>query len=267
MNTNRGLLYIVIGSDNAKEAILSLKSARRLVPNIAACAYSTRIKNRHVKRRIHEIFDISKPLLINASKYPDKRLPINCNANRFLAMRAKSRLLGMSPFSKTLFLDTDTYINSKRFMDPFDMLNQYDLLCTKAMNPKFNRYCQMIPKAAAKKEINNGIDHYGSGVVYFKKTDAVIKLSDLWEKLWLKYSIQCPPDQMSFSLAIRNSGFARRMRCLPVKYNFTAMSAKECGPDAAILHYQRPAYMKYLTKWCHISKNEIVDKIIKGCPA
>jgi len=259
----RGLLYIVIGNNSAREAILSLRSARRFHPSVSACARHSHVTDIALRDTMRKIFTFNKRLNIT-NVYPKKSSPITCDRHRFMSMRAKSRMLLMSPFEETLFLDTDTYVNSKEFMIPFSYLNKHDLLCTRAMGRKFHRYCSMMPKAVKDGLINKNIDHYGSGVVYFKKTERVRNLGLRWNKLWIKHRFQCPPDQMSFSLAIYRTGFTQNMEVLPLHYNTTVASYKECGENSIIFHYQRPSYMMHFVKRCHLNRNKIINKILSG---
>jgi len=159
----QGLLYCVSGyHDYLLECIDSIKSAREHCPELAICVVSD----------LEEGIDLLK-------RYADKVIPVDPLDGQFVPWGAgllqKIKSLQMSPFERTLYLDTDTRILSSDVERISEKLERVDMAMVEAthLQSKSRRlYSHFM---------------YNAGVIFFSSVPPVRKLLTAWKTLQIKH--------------------------------------------------------------------------------
>jgi len=186
---NEGFLYIAFNKSFLEEAIFSALSLKK-----------------NTKKKIAIFTDINDPRL---NKIFDFIGIINPSH-----IRSKVDFMSKSPFKKTIFLDSDTFIKNN-IDDIFEILNKFDVVACidsarkrKYISDKILEYSQ-IPYGFA--EIN-------SGVLGFKSNKKVKYFLKMWQKKFFKYIKETSGwDQPSCRIALWNSNV--KLHILPSEYN------------------------------------------------
>lgn len=140
------------------------------------------------------------------------------------------RALRDSPFEKTLYLDTDTYVTEDLSM-LFDLLDTFDIAAAHA------------PVRRVEKASNCGgssppdsFPEYNCGVLLYDKSPAVDELLSTWEDRYLKYAETVPTvhDQPAFRDAVYESEV--RIATLPPEYNCRLPFHGYASDDVKIVH-------------------------------
>jgi hypothetical protein len=140
--------------------------------------------------------------------------------HRFRAGEIKPFLYDMSPFDRTLYIDSDTIIR-KDIMPGFDFLDKYDICVANhyndirlkdAWSSKMYAAPEHILKITEKKATikllgSEDISFLNSGVIFFKKNDTVRKLFADWYKEWIAYKGW--DEQMALHRSIHNNPEAK----------------------------------------------------------
>ena len=135
----------------------------------------------------------------------------------------KDKIQGMlqSPYERTVYLDTDTYV-AEAINELFDMLDRFDIAATH--NPNRNLHTN----------INLGVPQsfpeYNTGVVAFKKQPTT-ELFNQWQKL---YKTDHRGDQPSFRRVLYDSNL--RLATLPREYNYLPRYPEHIVKDVKIFH-------------------------------
>lgn len=135
-----------------------------------------------------------------------------------MSIRCKQQYLQESPYNKTLYLDTDTYIN-KNIMDLFELLDKYEILITHDFARK-----RIFPIPEYMK-IPNGFSEANGGVIAYKKCDNFNNMIKLWNHYYKKYKHISIWDQPSFRIALWESNINLYM--LPTEYNRRSRETKK----------------------------------------
>jgi len=196
---SKGYIYIAsnnVGGDNKvnyiNEAIFSAKSLRKVDPHSNITLY-TDIK---IKENV-----FSNIKIINMS------------------LRCKQDILSDSPYDKSIYIDTDTYINYP-INDLFDLLDKFELLGVSDYARKRN-----FPNMPEYMKIPYGFSEINGGIIGFKKCENFKKMMLLWNKYYNKYKSFMVWDQPSFRIALWESDI--KMYVLPIEYNRRGLHTKE----------------------------------------
>ena len=194
----RGVLYIAFGENFLKEMLISAESVKKHNPDLHITAF------------------VDKPV---DSEYVDK-----CVLIRAKHLRPKIDYIIMSPYEKTLFLDTDTIIDYN-IEDMYDLLDNFDLAATHDLARKRKKYSEVIPEYG---DIPYSFSEVNTGVMVFNKSDKVTTLFKKWRENFYKYYQHCPWDQPSFRIslweAIQNG---LQFYVFPVEYNIRSKANRE----------------------------------------
>jgi hypothetical protein len=189
MQVQDGILYVATGSRFVAEAESSARSAKSQMPEVPLALVSDEGS---------QSLDFDQALA----------LP---NARRSFADKISGMLV--SPFTRTLFLDTDTFI-LKPLNHLFELLDRFDIAAT--MEPARGLY-PIPPVPTAFPELN-------TGVVLFNNTDRVRAVLKTWLRLYeeeiaatLKAGRPVWHDQFAFTRAVYSSDL--RFFVLPPEYN------------------------------------------------
>jgi hypothetical protein len=140
-----------------------------------------------------------------------------------IKLRSKQDILHATPYDKTVYIDTDTYINDN-VDELFGLLDRFELFACHdyARKRRFS-----IPEYMA---IPVPFGELNGGVFGFKKCENFDKLIGLWKHYFHKYQKVTPWDQPSFRIACWESNI--KLYVVPYEYNRRGRHAKQKGLDA-----------------------------------
>jgi len=194
----RGVLYIAFGDNFIKEMLLSAESVKKHNPNLPITVFT------------------NSPV---DSEFVDRSVLIDVKH-----LRPKIDYIAATPYDETLFLDTDTIIN-RDIEDMFELLNNFDYAATHDLARKRKKYSATIPEY---KNIPYSFSEVNTGVMVFKKNDAVMKLFKAWRENFYKYYHYCPWDQPSFRVSLWKSiQDGLKFYVFPVEYNIRSKANRE----------------------------------------
>lgn len=188
----QGYIYVATGEKYIKEAEQSARTLKQVSPQ----AHITLITNQE-----YNSSDFDQVKVINyANKDPDDR------KEGYLF-----KVIGFisSPYEKTIFLDTDTFI-AEDPSDAFGMLEFFDILVCH----------DYYDKATVKHNgtVVKGYYPYNTGFVAFRKSEAIYKFLDIWEDVYTNEFDDFWGDQHAFMKALMLS--TARIHVLSSVYNF-----------------------------------------------
>lgn len=221
---DQGCLYIATGSQYVVEAAQSAASLRRHHPKV------------HITCVADEQGQVKDGVFDQVIR-----------VNRIGDLRDKVRgMYDLSPYERTLFLDTDTIICGD--LSPLlDILDYFDLAIG------FTILREPIPKAPHRMRI---LTEYNSGVVAFRKNERVAKLMQRWVELseerramfarnasetatvadrafWGEYAFRLDP---ALSIALVESDV--RYFTFPVEWNYRAHTPAVLQGLCRVVHYR-----------------------------
>jgi len=134
----------------------------------------------------------------------------------------KSNHIHRTPFNRTLYLDTDTYV-TQPLDDIFDILDHYDIATALE---KGEHYDIGLPPSVA---------HRQGGVIAFKDTQRVTELFELWREIYARQREEGHmSDQPPLTKAVLESGVS--IHTLPVEDNCLIYSGERLEGDVRIVH-------------------------------
>jgi len=202
MNYQNGVLYIAFGDSFTKEGIMSYLSLRRYMPNLNVC------------------FMTDLPQLLNDHINKDQNLIVYKIKPQHI--RSKVDFVGMTPFEKTLYLDSDTLI-VRDISDIFDSLDRFDVALTHDFARKRKKYADVIPEYA---NIPYCFSEVNGGVFAFVKNDKTKEFLDKWKHYFYKYfNVTSGWDQVSLRISLWESKVS--LFHLPVEFNIRSKAVRE----------------------------------------
>jgi hypothetical protein len=207
MNGSAGFLFVATGSRFTDEACRSAKRVKELMPSVPIALASD-------LQGPMELFDHHLPIKNPQFNFSDKIAPL-------LA----------TPFGKTVFLDTDTWL-CKPVPEMFEILDRHDV----AMAHAPMRFTASSAVPAAFPECN-------SGVIAYNLNERTRSLFSLWEKLYQERlsATDVIDDQPSLRDALWQSDVS--FATLPPEYNFRFIMPVFAGRGSVkILHGRHPDY-------------------------
>lgn len=202
----KGVLYVASGKKYVDEATVSAKSLKKHMPHIPSILYTDdpTIVEEDVFFAVNKL---EAPLLYTQG---DKILPM-CD----------------TPFAKTIFLDSDTYVVNS-FEDVFDVLGKYDFAITHDAG-RIRTPVDACPDCFP--EFNSGV----IGIIKNERTDSLIKR---WKEMYLEqyHSTGNKSDQGVLRKALYDNDVSTYV--LPQEYNFRTKTPGFIGRGikARIIH-------------------------------
>ena len=207
-----GIVYIATGLTRfLAEAAVSAESVKRHMP------------------------DVPIQLFTDAEKVPSDFDRIERVPHEPARRYDKASCLLHTPFERTVFLDTDTYLTHP-IGEVFDLLDRFDIAAAHAPARRSHSFApdgkwiiDGVPDAMA--EIN-------TGVVAFRRGPATTAFLERWRDLYTediaRMAGKSPPDQPSFCKAVYES----EVRCcvLPPEYNCRFMFPGSFSGPVKVLH-------------------------------
>lgn len=188
---SKGIQYVATGEKFINEAETSASSLKKHHPHLEISLVTDDIE------QIPEIFDKvtkHKPRLTNHKK---------------AGFHYKIEGIQLSPFDKTIFLDSDTYL-SDSISELFELLNHFDLLI-----------CQDFWESDDIIYNNKnliGFIPFNTGVMAFNKNERLNSFFKIWENIYLEGINTFRHDQPAFMQALLASDI--QFFVLPTIYNF-----------------------------------------------
>ncbi len=204
MVESRGIIYVATGRRFVDEALVSVRSVKKQMPDISIALYT------------------DLPELTSAPPAGVDTVFLLENATN--SCRDKIRPLVDSPYEKTLFLDTDTYLCEPVY-DVFTMLDRFDIALAQAPD----RYQYNLP------DLPDCFTELNSGVIAFRKNERVLALLQRWETTFyqmLAKDSQSSRDQHSLRDALYRSSV--QFFVLPPEYNFRTICPSFAGKHCAV---------------------------------
>lgn len=208
----KGILYIAFGGRCLQEAIYSVKSLKKVHPDIHTTLFTER-----QSQTTFTNFDIVK--FINPK-----------------SIRIKQYYLSSTPYKKTLYLDADTAIIGD-VSNVFDLLERFDIAATQD-------HIRIVPERnvlwGKYAKIPESFPEYGGGVILFKMNDTVRAFFDKWVSLYEEWCTLSGKinDQPSFRVALWETSNLK-LHTLPPEYNIRTQEKRNKSTNIVhrILHW------------------------------
>lgn len=199
--SEKGYLYIAYGEAFTKEALMSIQSLRRFT-DLPIAIYTD---HRSIAEEKQEDLKITLIGEIVAHH-----------------LRAKVDYMDQSPFTKTVFLDSDTVI-VRNCDDMFDLLERFDLAIVNDYARKREKYSKLVPEYA---EIPYAFSEANSGVIAFNSSTRTQTFLKMWKEYFYKYYQQTNGwDQISFRISLWRSNVL--LHHMPFEYNVRSAANRE----------------------------------------
>ena len=197
---DKGYLYIAYGEAFTKEALMSIQSLRRYTQLPIALYTDQKIEMNN-----------AESLGIN--------LVGNIKANH---LRAKVDYMDQSPFSKTVFMDSDTVV-VRNCDDMFDLLDRFDVAIVNDYARKRLKYSKIVPEYG---EIPYSFSEANSGVIAFNDSTRTQTFLKMWKEYFYKYFKETNGwDQISFRISLWKSNV--KIHHMPFEYNVRSKENRE----------------------------------------
>lgn len=224
MNTTQGYLYAATGEQFIDEAKASVRSLRRF------------------NSKIHVTLITDKPYADPAFDNVQVVSFDSSNINWKKGLLFKSVALQHSPYTKTFFVDTDTYFTDE-CAELFDLLEYNDILMAHSPADVSNVIIDG-------KKIE-AYHPYNTGVIVYKKTPEVIQLFKDWLAAYQEKFEIYPSDQTPFMEALLQNKV--RLYVLLPLYNFRDHFMVSLPPGKVKIIHGRPRDVRDLE--VRINKN------------
>lgn len=234
--SSQGILYIAMGAPYLEEARRSARS----------------VKSHHADIKIAISTDQNIPPDTDFDiVLPVQPLPENPGQERYLARDRVAyyrKILPLldSPFNKTVFLDSDTYVAAP-LTDLFTLLDQFDLLVAPAhvvYDYRFER------DAAPFSAIPAAFGQFNTGLVAFRKGDSTSAFLNRWKENYFNHTAQhTVNDQPAFRLTLYQG--VASFHVLPAHYNIISWVPfiVPAGGRIVMLHGRNPWLQKWVARF------------------
>lgn len=213
---DKGVVYVAINDFHIYQAIKSAGSIKKWMPEIGITLFSN-----------HSISDsiIDNNVIISTDNY---------------IRGLKARYILQTPYSKTLFLDTDTYV-CEDISHIFSLLDEYDMGYVHAKNRIPEYYNQFIDEW---NETPSWFPFINSGVILFNRNEQVMKTLSDWESMHQIFYRKNPDvgDQLAFRHAIYHNHL--KILTLIPEYNLKFYNKGYASGKVMILHTHYPMIEK-----------------------
>lgn len=175
---DKGFLYVAFGTEYDKVAAYSVKHLRT-VSSLPVCVVTNLVKQNR-----SSIWSGIKDVVFRYLKLNDLESRV-----------AKCKPDIISPFEKTIYVDCDTVVLSKKFVEVFDFLDFCDIaLPAHTIQESIDRLKMPIYKQAIKDFRPKKVDYvYQAGVLAFRKNKRVRSFFELWYSYWRKRKLRDMP--------------------------------------------------------------------------
>jgi len=220
---SRGIIYIATGRKYVDEALISARSAKTHMPDVPIALFS----------------DLSAAE-VDAADTVDSIFELDAVD---YSCRDKIQPLLATPFEKTLFLDTDTFVCEPVY-DVFDIMDRFDIALSQAPD-RYQYYLPHLPDC---------FTEFNSGVIAFRKNKRIKELLASWEETFFRMLEEDDGsyrDQHSLRDAVYRSD--AQLFVLPPEYNFRTICPNYAGRHCKvkILHGRHADLQKVASRLNH----------------
>ncbi len=226
----RGFLYTAFGAKYVEEARVSARSVKRADPTAKICVVTDQAMQPDAE------FDVVLPITSASSNETYAALDSG-------AYYRKIEQFARSPFERTVYLDSDTFVTNP-LTDLFELLEHYDLLVTPDGNAEVNYAFEQ--KEAPFTTIPKAFGAFNTGVFAFRKSEAALSFLQSWQQNHKTHVRKhTTNDQPAFRLSLYQSNV--RYHVLPVTYNWFSWIPYfiPSGGRVMVMHGRNP----WLFKW------------------
>jgi hypothetical protein len=209
-SAGRGVIYTAIRERFVEEARVSAQSVRRFLPDVRIVLF-TDVQ----VERVDPFDEVIRLTSLSARPHLDKL-----------------RCMKSSPFSETLFLDTDTYVCGD-LSELFELLSQFDIAM--ALD---RRYYDAFPPDVG---VPSSFCEFNQGVVAFRASErmqAMFRAALGWAEKIQAQTGAPTDDQIAMRLALYSSDL--RIAHLPLEYNCRFHAYGYLNGEVRILHARIP---------------------------
>ena len=194
----KGFLYIAFGESFTRESLMSIKSLKRY--NDEPVALYTDQEPTPDFEGLVDVYGKIEPQHI----------------------RAKVDFVGMTPFKKTVYLDSDTLIK-RNISDMFDVLDRFDVGLVHDYARKRLKYSKLIPEY---ERIPYAFSEFNGGLMAYNASNETREFLDKWKSYFYKYYKQTNCwDQVSLRVSLWES--SAKIHTFPFEYNIRGKSTRE----------------------------------------
>lgn len=233
-NPNNGFLYAAFGEKYVNEALISAKSLKAVDSTADVTIVSDQEVN-HVEfdRKVEHKFQLDEQWKSG--------------------LVGKIEALMKTPYEKTIFLDSDTYVVSP-INELFPLLDYFDFCLT------------MAPADISPVKIDglkiDGLNCYNTGVIAYRNSDKVIDFLANWKKDYLNNIQFYSGDQPSFMKVFALSDI--RVHVLQQHYNArTNLAMALPGAPAKVIHNRHKNYTAIAQRINKRIGNRIWDPVLQ----
>lgn len=228
--TTCGFLYTAFGAKYVAEARISARSVKKADPSARICVVTDQTL------QPDRDFDIVLPITPPSDNETYAKLDSG-------AYYRKIGQFARSPFDRTVYLDSDTYVTAA-LTELFDLLERYDLLVTPDGNAEVNYRFEQTE--APFTSIPKAFGAFNTGVFAFRKSEAATRFLHCWQENHETHVRQhTTNDQPGFRLALYETD--ARYHVLPVVFNWFSWIPYfiPSGGRVMVMHGRNP----WLFKW------------------
>jgi hypothetical protein len=214
---DEGLLYIATGDEKyVEEARTSAQSARDHVPGVSTALIADRTVDA-------DVFDVTLTLEDPEYGFIDR-------------VDAMTR----TPFEKTLYLDTDTYVCGD-LSDVFDLLDAFDIAAAHAPGRRYDLTGGAV-EGGPGADIPESFPNFNCGAIAFRDTEETRALLDRWADTYRDHLDEAPDvnDQPAFREAVYESDL--RVATLPPEYNCRVPFKGYVKQEVKLIHGESDDY-------------------------
>lgn len=220
-----GVVYIVFGNKSLREFDVSIKTLKRMHPELHVTLFTDVTKNNEY---------VNDEKLIKVS-----------------GVRVKQDHLYDSPYDNTLYLDATSGVVGP-IMDIFNLMGRFDLAGVQDMVRKWSRHTDLYPDYAS---IPDGFPEFSGGIILFRKCKAAEKFFELWRrnyKIWCELSGKVN-DQSSLRVSLWQCKDLH-IHTLPPEFSIRTKKYHNIVPRVFHFHEMTDAFLqKNLADW--VAKN------------
>lgn len=208
--SDRGVVYFAQGERYIAEAVLSATSLRRHMPGLRTAIFCD-------GEAPADLFDLRDGLVPGIA-----------------LKRQKIHALLRSPFERTVYLDTDTYVGDA-FWELFELLDRFELAM--ALSPHWAVQLSGRGGGTRERGVPVAFPKANSGVIAYRRTAAVEQLVRAWDRLYVDWGGQ-GQDQDPLRVALYESEL--RWAPLPAAYNYRLPFPAAIRGGVKIFHGRHP---------------------------
>lgn len=202
MSRRHGIFYISGDDHHLQEAIISASSVKQFNSGL-------------------------KTAIATDASQPGKVFDEVVSVSPSYCFKDKSEHLLKTPFKKTLYLDTDTYVSGS-IGDVFEILDRVEIASAHSPHRDCNAMCNQLPQS---------FPEFNTGVIAYRQSDSVSHLVSTWQEYITKTDeIQrgMTPDQPGFRKAVFDLNIS--YHTLPPEYNCRSIYPGVLSGPVKIIH-------------------------------